>query len=175
MLKFGFVDKYLKYMRRNIYAKSILSNDLRKRYRSVTQPKRVSDKQTILENISKDKYVTPSRNSDLEKQEILRNFDPRKVDELRKRQKFAPYDNPTEPTIDPDFDICDLFDTGFEDDCDYIQYTGILGPFTILQSFESYSEGGTTEDVYLHKLILDTEDFESYSEGDMNEDVYLYQ
>lgn len=150
---------------RNIYAKSILSNDLRKRYRSVTQPKRVSDKQTILENISKDKYVTPFRNTDLEKQEILNNFDSRKIDELRKRQKFAPYDNVPEPVTEPEFDICDLFDTGFEDDCDYIQYTGILGPFTILQSFESFAEGDTNIDVYLYETEGFFEDFESYTEG----------
>jgi hypothetical protein len=150
---------------RNIYAKSILSNDLRKRYRSVTQPKRVSDKQTLLENISKDKYITPSRNTDLEKQEILRNFDPRKVDELRKRQKFAPYDNIPEPVTEPEFSICDLFDTGFENDCDYIQYTGILGSFTILQSFESFVEGVTDEDVHLYEPEGFFEDFESVDEG----------
>lgn len=153
-------------MRRNIYAKSILSNDLRKRYRSVTQPKRVSDRQTLLENISKDKYVTPSRNSDLEKQEILRNFDPRKVDELRKRQKFAPYDNIPEPVTEPEFDNCTLFDTGFEDNCDYIQYTGILGPFTILQNFESFPEGDTNEDVFLvDDGFYFIEGFETYDEA----------
>jgi hypothetical protein len=156
---------------RNIYAKSILSNDLRRRYRSTNQPKRVSDKQVILENLSRDKYITPNRgNKSNEKEEILRNFDPKKIDELRKRQKFSPYDGGSSIVVDqPTNDICLLFDSDFSADCDYYSGLYILGSYVIFENFETRTTEDTGGEIFNVSPFKYIEDFETSS---ANDDVY---
>lgn len=155
---------------RNIYAKSILSNDLRRRYRSTNQPKRVSDKQAILENLSRDKYITPNRgNKSNEKEEILRNFDPKKIDELRKRQKFSPYDGGSSIVIDqPTNDICLLFDSDFSADCEYYSGLYILGSYVIFENFETRTTEDTGGEIFNVSLFTDEISFE----GDVDDDIW---
>jgi len=97
-----------------------------------------------------DKNISIVRNTEFNKKELLRNLDKHIEDKLRKRQKFSPYDEYQESMVDEsqDISICSLFDTGFEDDCDYLQYVSNVGPYTYLENYESFQIGDTEEDIF---------------------------
>jgi hypothetical protein len=156
---------------RNLSAKRSLSREFTQRYKRVASNSTgVSKTQFIREQYSNNKNTNQIPLSDKQiKQQIIENFDNKKIDELKKRQKFAPFDETIQQDIveEPIIDICDLVDTGFEDDCDYYGNLFLLGDYIILENFETRSNddiGGEIFDVSKFKYIEDFEDNEVLGE-----------
>jgi hypothetical protein len=110
-------------LRRNIIANALLNDTLSMRFRSKRQSK--SDRFRQIDDINK-KYtnknkVDPIFNIKTEKQLILEGYDKKGINKNFRRVGFSPYDESSVIIDDNGNDnICEIFNTGFEDDCDYL-------------------------------------------------------
>ena len=147
---------------RKLYANAAMKDRLDRRFRGVNNTSNIAN------------------NDDEEKRRILKSFDSKKVDELLKRQKFAPeadeetiIDQPDQPD-QPELTYCELyesdqiFDTGFEGGCNYFGYLTLLGPFAIFENFETRNDDDVGGEIFNVSLFNYVEDFEDDSiSGDL--------
>lgn len=135
------------------------------------------------------RYQTVVSNDDEVKRRLLQNFDNRKVDELLKRQKFAPeLDTSGRPSLDGgdgDRIVYEevLSSYGFETPEELEDVYGelyILGEYKILENFETRTNDEINGDLHLLGDYKILENFETRSNDDIggvlfNVDLYKIQ
>jgi hypothetical protein len=116
-------------------------------------------KSNILNNIKqKQNNIIPFNKKT--KQQIINKY----INNKSVRFKISSYNTPIseEPIIEePIIDICNLVDTDFGGECDYYGNLYLLGPYAILENFETRADGDIGGEMFNVSPFKYEEDFES--------------
>ena len=150
----------------NRNAKRALSRQLGRLNRpNFKQTVLVDSKRKLIDSINSDRSINTILNTQAEKDQLIYNFEKEILN--KKREKFSPYVETEYVEPEPEFGICDLVDTDFEDDCEYYGNLFLTGQFAILENFETRTNdeiGGEFFNVGLFNYVEDFEDGLSHGE-----------